>query len=93
MKINARPNINGNTPKNFQDAALALSDAISDAEKAISHIRSEVMNLRNYQHIEGEQMYSARDEDILSMVDVRKALDTLRKLEWSILEIGMEADQ
>lgn len=93
MKLKARPNLNGSTVGEFVSYALNLSDAISDATEAVSHIRSEVLNARNYQHIEGEQMYGARDDDIIAMVEITKALGTLRQLEYAILEIAVVSEE
>lgn len=47
--INARPNLNGNTPKDFNQRALRLSKALATVEAELQEIGAEVCHGRNYQ--------------------------------------------
>lgn len=90
MEINARPHINGNTARDFADAAIALSDALSDVHEALGRIRSEIMNSRNYQHLPEVENWNARDADLDVAAKVMSAYCELRSYEHSLLEIAVE---
>lgn len=51
MRLSAKPSLNGNTERDFQDAYMALSDAKDEAEKAFRTLLADVANGRNYQHL------------------------------------------
>ena len=90
MIINARPHINGNTAGDFASAALALSDALSDVHEALSRIRAEILNSRNYQHLPEIENWNARDADIGVAAEAMTAYCKLRHYEASLLEIAVE---
>ena len=90
MKINARPHINGNTARDFADAAIALSDALSDVHHALYRINADVLNSRNYQHLPEVENWNARDEDFGVAAEVALAYRLLRSYEHAILEIAAD---
>lgn len=49
--IRAKPQINGNAREDFEQAYVALSDAMTAVQKAASILRAEITNGRNYQHL------------------------------------------
>ena len=90
MEIKARPHINGNTARDFTDAALALSDALSDVQDALSRINADVLNSRNYQHLPPVENWNARDEDVAVAAEVALAYRLLRSYEHVLLEIAAD---
>jgi len=92
MEIKARPHMNGNTREDFVNAALAFSDCVSDLSEAIGKIKSDVLNGRNYQHLEQVDSWNARDCDIAQMARVADAIRVLRSLECGILEVALETE-
>jgi len=46
--MQARPNLNGNTPEDFTAAYMALSDAVSTIDEAQRKIAGNVLHGRNY---------------------------------------------
>ena len=49
--MKARPHPNGNDPRHFQEAYVALSDARDAVENAARVMCSNVVHGRNYQHL------------------------------------------
>ena len=92
MEISARPHMNGNTRDDFLNAALSLSDSLSDISEAIGKINADVLNGRNYQHLEQIESWNARDADIAQMARVADAIRVLRELEGAILNIALESE-
>ena len=91
-KINARPHINGNTRDDFVNSALSLSDALSDVSEAIMRIKRDVLNGRNYQHLEQLDSWNRRDADVAAMRRVQDAYLVLRGLESELLDIALHAE-
>lgn len=85
--VNARPNLNGNTPKDFEDAANQLEEAIDAVEQALRTISGNILHGRNYQHIpDSEKNRDARMADSRTMVrawqmatNLRYFLDSIRE--------------
>jgi hypothetical protein len=74
LKINAKPQINGNTPEQFIDAAWALIVSLDPVRVALGTIRAEVMNGRNYQHLEGGIGGGCRAADLQIVADLSDLL-------------------
>jgi hypothetical protein len=51
LKLSARPNINGNTRRDFADAYKAIADARRAMQAAAAKVLGDVANGRNYQHL------------------------------------------
>ena len=49
--IGARPNMNGNSEKDFIEAYFAMTKAIRGVESASSKMHQNVLHGRNYQHL------------------------------------------
>jgi hypothetical protein len=49
--IRAKPQLNGNTRQDFQQAYVAISDAMRAIDHAAGILRAEITNGRNYQHL------------------------------------------
>lgn len=88
--INASPNLNGNSAKDFADAALELDAALDLVEKALGKIRANVFHGRNYQHISVWQMESARTGDDLQQTHAVKSLDELKRFKQAVLSKAIE---
>lgn len=89
MKINAQPNINGNTPQDFEEAARTLFNAAHDfAEKL--RVLDEVFHSRNYQHLSDISAKTRRQQDLLVLQELRVASETATKLAEAILNAGRE---
>lgn len=67
--VNARPNLNGNTPKDFNQRALRLSKALATLEAEINEIAAEVCHGRNYQTTDNPA--ELRNEDIERLKTLR----------------------
>jgi hypothetical protein len=50
--IRARPQINGNTAEEFADAYMTLARAKDALDEAARKVLCDVMNRRNYQHLD-----------------------------------------
>ena len=50
--MKALPQLNGNSPEDFQQAYVALRDTMDAAAKALRLLESSVTHARNYQHLE-----------------------------------------
>lgn len=59
--ISARPNINGNTRRDFADAYNAVNDAIYEIQRAASEVFVNVADGRNYQTLgpDGHDLHTA----------------------------------
>ena len=78
--INARPNLNGNSAKDFADAASQLNAMLDLVEDALKCVQSNVFHGRNYQTIPDWQQRSARAGDDVQMKAAWKNLSELRYL-------------
>jgi len=78
--IKARPNLNGNTVKDFQ----AVIDSFTDAMEAVGNARralmSDVLNGRNYQHLDAPHDAAQADRTTYAetMVAILEQLDSAR---------------
>jgi hypothetical protein len=59
--ISARPGINGNTARDFEDAYVALTGAAYALEHAMRELSQNVLNGRNYQHLADADTHLIRD--------------------------------
>lgn len=78
--INATPNLNGNSEKDFFEAAAQLSQAVTAVEEALANIRANVFHGRNYQTIPEWQQRSARGGDDMQMEQAQKDARSLYAL-------------
>jgi hypothetical protein len=64
--INSRPGLNGNSPKDYVEAAGILLDAAATVEAALRAM-TEILHGRNYQHVRGDfDALDARNQDVLA---------------------------
>ncbi len=85
--MNAKPNLNGNTPEDFRNAGARLHDiAITTKEKMGEADLHEITNGRNYQHI--EPIHSARITDLARIAKIVEALDDLEAIGRELYDIG-----
>lgn len=84
--INATPNMNGNSEKDFVEAAVRLSQAVTAVEEALANIRSNVFHGRNYQTIPDWQHRAARSGDDLQMEYAQKDAQRLHALAKQIMD-------
>lgn len=89
--INAKPNLNGNTERDFFDAALQLSKAVTQVEEALGNMRANVFHGRNYQHIEDWQEKSARAGDDLQQAHAARAVATLQHFAQTVANKAMKS--
>lgn len=86
--IKARPNLNGNTAKDFQ----AVIDSFTDAMEAVGNARrllmGDVLNGRNYQHLAAPHDTSHADRMAYAeaMVAILEQLDSVRSDIYSAME-------
>lgn len=80
--MQARPNLNGNTPQDFADAYMALSDASSAIEKAARMLAGNVLHGRNYAGTDA-------GEDAC-IADRRRILDAMQKCRETLGAIASE---
>jgi len=81
--MNAKPNLNGNSPKSFQDAGRTLYDVANATSITMRDALCEITNGRNYQHLSPNS--SARSDDLARIKKIIEALNDLQ-------EIGIELD-
>lgn len=86
--IKARPNLNGNTAKDFQ----AVIDSFTDAMEAVGNARrllmGDVLNGRNYQHLDAPYDASQADRSAYAetMVAILEQLDSARNDIYNAME-------
>ena len=80
--INARPQLNGNTPDDFASAYAALLEANLAIEAAYKVLSANVVNGRNYQH--------AQNADALVIADRRRVQEDIRKAKALLGEIASD---
>jgi hypothetical protein len=70
MKINARPNLNGNSGEDFKKAAIRLNQAMPDLDLALGVLVRDVFHPRNYQHLEQPEarLRLADDRDLIERI-------------------------
>jgi hypothetical protein len=74
MKLNAQPNLNGNSPEDFTQVYMLLGDAYDAIDKAAKALYGNVLHGRNYQH---------SDDDTL-IQDRRKVQEMIRGMQGDI---------
>ena len=74
MKLNAQPNLNGNSPEDFTEVYMLLGDAYDAIDKAAKALYGNVLHGRNYQH---------SDDDTL-IQDRRKVQEMIRGMQGDI---------
>ena len=72
--LNAKPNINGNTRRDFADAYKALLTAQDAIKAARGVVMDNVVNGRNYQHLAGQ--WDAEPISRLVSDDARRARES-----------------
>jgi hypothetical protein len=91
MKLNAMPHPNGNTPKHFEDAGIALSNALINVKDAMATIQLDIIHSRNYQHLPEGVAWNARKKDMKVLTEVRQAQNKLHELKDELLMIAARA--
>ena len=81
--IQARPNMNGNTAKDFRDAGIEINEIAQDVKSRIRNILCEPLNGRNYQHD-----HSLRNSDIERISKIYAAIDDLIKVGEELFDAG-----
>lgn len=79
-QIHARPNLNGNSPADFKQTALAVSDMAGLITKLIAAISSNVTHGRNYQTMD--------DADARRTIDLTH-ISRLAEMEADLRELAM----
>lgn len=74
MKLNAQPNLNGNSPEDFTEVYMLLGEAHDAITKAAEALYGNVLNGRNYQH--------SGDDALIQ--DRRKVQDMIRLMQGDI---------
>jgi len=85
--IQARPNINGNTAKDFRDAGIEINEIAQDVKSRIRNILCEPLNGRNYQHDQSLQQLGRR-ADLERVAKIYAALDDLLKVGEELFDAG-----
>ena len=78
--IHARPNLNGNTVKDFQAVIDSFTDAMAAVRNARSLLMGDVLNGRNYQHLDAPHYALQEDRSAYAetMVAILEQLDSAR---------------
>ena len=83
--IQAKPNMNGNAPKDFREAGIQINEIAYDVKPRVQQIIYELLNGRNYQH---DQKLRQADND--RMRKIYASLDDLVKVAEEIFNAGDE---
>ena len=84
--MNAKPNLNGNSPKSFQDAGKKLHDAANVARHSMREALYQVIHGRNYQL--SQDAASDRAEDMARIAKITAALNDLEAMAMEIYDLG-----
>lgn len=91
MKLSAKPSLNGNTERDFQDAYMALNDAKKAVETAFRKVLCDVANGRNYQHLgagqDDEGVICDRRRVQASLTEISGIIGTLQSALIDTLEV------
>jgi hypothetical protein len=82
--INARPNINGNTSEEFTAAARQLHNAAKAVREAVSLIKRDIMDGRNYQTLANP--IDGRTADRGRLAQIEMALHGMENMVFDILK-------
>lgn len=88
MNIYARPNLNGNSPRDFRDAALKLHRGIEQIEEALRDIGANVVHGRNYQTVSSPD--HSRDVDVAKLRTAFDRLEEYKALQFAIAKAAMK---
>ena len=83
--MNAKPNLNGNSPESFQVVGEKLHDAAISAKYVMRNL-CEITNGRNYQL--SEDAASDRSEDLARIAKITEALNDLEAMAMEIYDAG-----
>ena len=87
--MNAKPNLNGNSPADFMDAGDKLLTVVSVAKTSMREALCEITNGRNYQL--SQNAGAARSEDLARVAKITAALDDLEAMALEIYEAGQQS--
>ena len=87
-KVQAKPNLNGNTPQDFVEAGRKLYDIAHRAKQEINEALSEILHGRNYQH---SPSATSLEHDKARLRRINAALDDLGVIGAEIYAAGEEA--
>jgi len=85
--IQAKPNMNGNSAKEFRDAGIEIHEIAHDVKTRIQQIICEPLNGRNYQHDQSLQQLGRR-ADLERVAKIYAALDDLLKVGEELFDAG-----
>jgi hypothetical protein len=85
--MNAKPNLNGNSPESFLDAGSKLHLVATTAQISMREALCEITHGRNYQLSEDAQ--SDRKEDLDRIAKITAALDDLEAMAQEIYDAGL----
>lgn len=88
MRIHARPNLNGNSPKDFVDQALELKQTLHALDKQLTDLQSSVFHGRNYQTFSAALAHDYRTEDLARLEAAYRHTGELLKLADAVLYNG-----
>ena len=88
--IYARPNLNGNSPKDFDTLAEGLDRSVSDLSDALVSIRGTIFHGRNYQTVSNP--VESRQADLEKVDELLSLLPQYEALFWSLKTISGEED-
>jgi len=86
--IHARPNLNGNTVKDFQTVIDSFTDAMEAIGNARRLLMGDVLNGRNYQHLDAphDALQADRTTYAETMVAILEQLDSARNDIYSAIQ-------
>ena len=84
--MNAKPNLNGNSPESFHDAGAQLLDVANVARNSMRGALCEITHGRNYQL--SEDAASDRSEDLARIAKITEALNDLEAMAMEIYDAG-----
>lgn len=86
--INAKPNLNGNTPDDFVDAAESLYATASETGIVVKRALAEILHGRNYQCSVNPD--AAREADLARISVIIDAIEDLKKVAIELHDIADE---
>lgn len=78
MKLNAKPNLNGNSEDDFAYVYSLLNHAHDTVNKAEQAMNMNILNGRNYHHAGWDVMVDDRNKSHKMFNDIRNTLGTFR---------------
>lgn len=89
--LHARPRLNCNTPQDFVDAAVAVTEAEAATRRAFRLLKSDVVHGRNYQHLDIDECNTAITHDINVVSPLLQQADALKALALALIEAAADA--